>query len=246
MATSQHIHFISDLHLTNERSETVRRFVDYLASTSLADTGVSDLYILGDFFDAWVGDDDSSPPILLLKEAFKKATGTGLNIHLLTGNRDFLIGDAFCKATGIKAIPEYCTIDLFGTKTLLTHGDLLCTDDTGYQEFRKLTHSAEWQQELLSKSLEERLAIAQYYRQQSEQDKGTKSAEIMDVNALTVIETMQDFSVQRLIHGHTHRPAVHDLSVNNKPAQRFVLAEWDTCGSVLDWTKEGYVIHQID
>ncbi|ORU93729.1 MAG: UDP-2,3-diacylglucosamine diphosphatase [Cycloclasticus sp. symbiont of Poecilosclerida sp. N] len=239
---SQHIHFISDLHLTQERLANTQRFLAYLDSL---DTNVSDLYILGDLFDVWVGDDDPTPPNNDVKERLAQLTSKGVNVHFLAGNRDFLIGQAFFDLTNVRGLEEECLIDLFGTKTLLMHGDLLCTDDIEYQHFRQLTHSLEWQKETLSKPLEERLALAQHYRQESHLNKKEKSASIMDVNDEAVIAVLEKHGVQRLIHGHTHRPNVHQHTANKQVAERIVLAEWDTCGSVLDWSENGHEIFQL-
>ena len=234
---SQHVHFISDLHLSQDRPQATQRFVDYLESL---DAHVSDLYILGDLFDTWVGDDDPTPPNQLIKDTLKKLTDLGVHVHFLAGNRDFLVGQQFFDDTQVRCLEDEHIIDLFGTKTLLMHGDLLCTDDTEYQQFRQLTHNPAWQQAALAKPLTERLALAQHYRQQSHLNKQGKSSKIMDVNEATVLNTFDKHQTLRLIHGHTHRPNRHIHAVNGVDAERFVLAEWLDKGSVLDWTAEGY------
>jgi len=236
---SKHVHFISDLHLSKDRPETTQRFLAYLDSV---DATVSDLYILGDLFDVWVGDDDPTPPNEAVKEALNQLTTQDIHVHFLPGNRDFLIGEAFFKATNILCLEDESVIDLFGTKTLLMHGDLLCTEDVEYQKFRQLTHNPAWQQEILSKPLQERLALAQHYRQESHLNKNVKSAAIMDTNEAAVIEALKKHQVSRLIHGHTHRPYVHSHLINGQAAERFVLAEWDTQGSILDWSESGYQV----
>jgi len=234
---SSRIHFISDLHLTKDRPENTQRFLAYLASLSQP---IKSLYILGDLFDVWIGDDDQTPPNNEIKQALRSVSDRGISIYFIAGNRDFLIGQQFFKETGITCLKDSYVIDLFGTKALLMHGDLLCTDDVQYQQFRQLTHQTSWQQDLLSKSLEERLAIAQHYRSESHLNKAEKSTDIMDVNQQAVIDHMEKTGVQLLIHGHTHRPAEHSLVVNNTPAKRIVLAEWDTDGSILEWTATGH------
>ncbi|MDX2427023.1 MAG: UDP-2,3-diacylglucosamine diphosphatase [Cycloclasticus sp.] len=234
---SQRIHFISDLHLTRDRPENTQRFLAYLESL---DSSVSDLYILGDLFDVWVGDDDTTPPNEQVRKQLKKVTGNGARVYFLAGNRDFLIGEQFFNDTQITCLQDEQLIDLFGVKTLLMHGDLLCTDDLEYQQFRQLTHNPAWQQAALAKPLEERLALAQHYRQESHLNKSGKSMDIMDVNPIAVIDAFERHGVQRLIHGHTHRPGIHTHEANNKPAQRFVLAEWDDKASVLEWSESGY------
>lgn len=239
---TQHIHFISDLHLSQDRPENTQRFLAYLESLG---SSISDLYILGDLFDVWVGDDDPTPPNAVVKEQLSKLTSTGVNVYFLAGNRDFLIGKKFFSDTQVISLEDECVIDLFGVKTLLMHGDLLCTDDIEYQQFRQLTHTPAWQQDALSKPLEERLALAQYYRQESHLNKKDKSAGIMDVNETAVISTIEKNQAQRLIHGHTHRPNVHKHTVNGEQVERFVLAEWDHDGSVLDWSESGYEVIKL-
>lgn len=238
----QHVHFISDLHLSKDRPETTQRFLAYLDSLN---TSVSKLYILGDLFDVWVGDDDPTPPNEAVKEQLSKLTATGVNVSFLAGNRDFLVGKEFFSDTQVTSLEDECVIDLFGVKTLLMHGDLLCTDDIEYQQFRQLTHTPAWQQDILSKPLQERLALAQHYRQESHLNKKDKSAGIMDVNESTVINTIEKHQTQRLIHGHTHRPNVHTHNVNGQQVKRFVLAEWDHNGSVLDWSESGYEVIKL-
>jgi len=239
---SKHVHFISDLHLTKDRPEITKGFLAYLA---LLDKHVSDLFILGDLFDVWVGDDDTTEPNLEVKFALQRVVNKGINTYFIAGNRDFLIGKDFFKQTGIVCLKDTHVFDLFGTPTLLMHGDLLCTDDIQYQQFRQLTHTIAWQDDMLSKPLEERLAIAQHYRAESLKNKAEKSMDIMDVNQQTVIDTMLQHGVTRLIHGHTHRPNIHPVQLNDKMAERFVLAEWDTCGSVLDFTADGYKVKTL-
>jgi UDP-2,3-diacylglucosamine hydrolase len=238
---SNHVHFISDLHLNQDRPENTQRFLAYLESL---DSNISDLYILGDLFDVWVGDDDPTPPNNEVRKQLKKVTTLGVNVFFMAGNRDFLIGEQFFNDTNIVCLEDESIIELFGVKTLLMHGDLLCTDDVEYQQFRQLTHNPLWQKEALSKSLEERLALAQHYRQESHLNKKEKSASIMDVNEDTVLKVFDKYNVRRLIHGHTHRPKIHTHTINGESAKRFVLAEWDSNGSVLDWGENGYdIIH---
>ncbi|ORU94659.1 MAG: UDP-2,3-diacylglucosamine diphosphatase [Cycloclasticus sp. symbiont of Bathymodiolus heckerae] len=239
---NQHIHFISDLHLTQDRPENTQRFLAYIEALG---SDVSDLYILGDLFDVWVGDDDPTPPNNIVKEKLSDLTAKGTQVHFLAGNRDFLIGQEFFNTTGVTCLEDEVVIDLFGTQTLLMHGDLLCTDDVEYQQFRRLTHNPAWQKEALSKPLKERLALAQHYRQESHLNKKEKSAGIMDVNEATVVSALEKHNVKQLIHGHTHRPNIHDHTVNTQSAKRFVLAEWANSGSVLDWTEKGYDVIEL-
>jgi len=235
--------FISDLHLTLERPEVTRKFITLLQNRAQS---AKALYILGDLFDTWIGDDDFSPPIKLIKKALREFIEHGTPVFYLHGNRDFLIGQRFSKETGITLLDEYSVIDLYGTNTLLTHGDLLCTDDIAYQEFRRTSHSLAWQQNVLSKPLLLRLLYARWYRLRSYFHKRQKSQDIMDVNQETIRQVMQYYQVTRLIHGHTHRPAVHELEINQQKAQRFVLAEWKKeHASLLCWSESGYRIYDI-
>ena len=239
----QDILFISDLHLGLDKPEITRRFLDFLKNTA---SKASALYILGDLFDAWIGDDDPTPPNNQIRKQLKELVLSGVNVFLQLGNRDFLLGQRFCNETGVILLNDYVVIDLFGTPTLLTHGDLLCTDDLTYQAFRVKSHTDLWKKNVLSKPLLLRLIVARWYRIRSYFHKRRKSTNIMDVNQNAVIEKMTQYQCHRLIHGHTHRPDVHEFIIDNILAQRFVLAAWDkNTGSVLSWNDEGYQIITI-
>lgn len=240
---NQDILFISDLHLSLEKPEITRRFLDFLANRA---TKVQAVYILGDLFDAWIGDDDFTPPNNKIRIQLKKLTDSGVKIYLLQGNRDFLLGERFCQDSGMELLPEYAVVDLFGTPTLLTHGDLLCTDDLAYQAFRVKSRTPEWQDNVLSKPLLLRLFAARWYRLRSYWHKRKKSDDIMDVNQETVMNRMQKYGTLRLIHGHTHRPAVHNFTLHEQAAQRFVLAAWTKdSGEILCWHPDGYRIEVL-
>lgn len=230
--------FISDVHLAFEKPEITQRFLTFLKTQAKE---AQTLYILGDLFDVCVGDDDFMPPINKIKTQLKQLTDSGVTVYLQRGNRDFLLGQQFCQQTGLILLNDYKVIDLYGVKTLLMHGDLLCTDDLAYQAFRQKSHTKAWQENVLSKPLLLRLLVARWYRFRSFFHKKNKSQQIMDVNQQAVIKIMHHYQVTRLIHGHTHRPAVHELKIENKAAQRFVLSEWtkDTA-SVLAWHQQGY------
>lgn len=235
--------FISDLHISLEKKEITQRFISFLQNQALTASAV---YILGDLFDTWVGDDDNMPPNKKIKSELKKLTDSGVKVFLQQGNRDFLIGSQFAAETGITLLDDYAVIELNGVKTLLTHGDLLCTDDLPYQEFRTKSHTEEWQQNVLSKPLLLRLIVARWYRFRSFFHKRKKPQDIMDVSQQTVIDIMQQHSCSRLIHGHTHRPAIHDFEINGKPAQRFVLAEWKKdFAEMLCWDSKGYQVELV-
>lgn len=232
--------FISDLHLSLEKPEITRRFLRFLSER--APKAVA-LYILGDLFDAWIGDDDPSPPNNKIRRQLKQLTDSGTKVYLQPGNRDFLLGEKFCHDTGVVLLPDYAVIDLYGTPTLLTHGDLLCTDDLPYQAFRAKSRTTEWQYNVLSKPLLLRLLAARWYRMRSYWHKRKKTSDIMDVNHSTVMAVMHDHHCSRLIHGHTHRPAIHDFILDNTSAsaQRFVLADWKKDkAEILCWNAEGY------
>lgn len=232
--------FISDLHISRDKPEITQRFFDFLDNRNQKTAA---LYILGDLFDAWVGDDDFSPPNAKIRTAIRKLTESGTDVYLQHGNRDFLLGEQFYADTGAFPLDDHTVIDLFGTPTLLMHGDLLCTDDLPYQAFRIKSHTLEWQQNVLSKPLLIRLLAARWYRLRSYFHKRKKSQEIMDVNQKTVELAMSRNNCLRLIHGHTHRPHVHNFKIHGKQAQRFVLAAWsDEEGQVLIWDKTGYRI----
>jgi UDP-2,3-diacylglucosamine hydrolase len=239
----QDILFISDLHLSLEKPEITRRFLDFLANRA---TKAQAVYILGDLFDAWIGDDDFTPPNNKIRAQLKQLTDSGTQVYLQQGNRDFLLNTRFAQDTGISLLPDYTVIDLYGTPTLLTHGDLLCSDDLAYQAFRVKSRSPEWQQNVLTKPLLLRLLAARWYRLRSFFHKRKKSQDIMDVNQDTVTKIMHQYGTLRLIHGHTHRPAIHDFEINGKTAQRFVLAAWTKeAGDVLCWNNAGYQIEVI-
>ena len=240
---NQEILFISDLHISLEKPEITRRFLAFLQNRAPKAAAV---YILGDLFDVWIGDDDPTPPNNKIRKQLKQLTDSGTQVYLQQGNRDFLLGNKFCQDTGVTLLDDYQVIDLLGTPTLLTHGDLLCTDDLPYQAFRVKSHSPEWQQSVLSKPLLLRLLAARWYRIRSYFHKRKKSHEIMDVNQNTVSKVMLDHNCLRLIHGHTHRPNVHNFEINGQPAQRFVLAAWSKdAGEILCWNSQGYQIEVI-
>lgn len=235
--------FISDLHLSLEKTEITRRFLSFLEQRAVS---AKALYILGDLFDAWIGDDDDTPPNKSIKKALRQLVDTGTEIFLLQGNRDFLLGQAFCKESGVTLLDEYAVIDLNGNPTLLTHGDLLCSDDLPYQAFRIKSHSPEWQQNVLSKPLLLRLLAARWYRFRSYFHKRNKTQEIMDVNQQTVETAMRQYGCLTLIHGHTHRPACHEFEIDRQPAKRLVLAEWKKEGAeALCWNGTDWKVEKV-
>ncbi|MFM8330164.1 MAG: UDP-2,3-diacylglucosamine diphosphatase, partial [Candidatus Methylumidiphilus sp.] len=197
------------------------------------------LYILGDLFDAYIGDDDNSSPNREVKAALKTLADTGTAVWFQHGNRDFLLGDRFCRETGVGLLGDYAVIDLYGEPALLTHGDLLCTDDTLYQAASLRIRTDEWKRNALSKPLLLRQLYARWYRMKSGWDKSKKTMDIMDANPDAVAEALCRHGVLLLIHGHTHRPALHETSIDGRPARRFVLAEWTNEGHALCWRADG-------
>lgn len=223
--------FIADLHLRQEDPATVAAFQSFLETTA---SRAGSLYILGDLFEAWIGDDGLAHPLASdVARRLKQLADAGVAVHLMHGNRDFLLGAAFATACGARLLDEGHVADLHGTPTLLMHGDSLCTDDTAYQQFRAQVRQPAWQQAFLARPMAERIAVARQLREQSEQAKGEKSMAIMDVNADAVAEQFRRHGVNRLIHGHTHRPARHELSVDGIPRERWVLPDWYGPGGYL-------------
>ena len=218
--------FISDLHLQGDRPDITQAFLGFLEETA---TKAEKLYILGDLFEAWIGDDDQNDFISEIKEALL-ATNKTTEIFIMHGNRDFLIGPEFASSSGMKLLNDPCAQEMFGNPVLLMHGDLLCIEDVDYQSFRKTTRDPKWQEEFLSKSLKERKEIAKDLRDMSKKATDEKKEDIMDVAHSEVVKTMQASSVDLLIHGHTHRPNTHEITVNNKSAKRIVLGDWDKYG----------------
>lgn len=219
--------FISDLHLHESRPLITRAFFHFLhTQAAQADS----LYILGDFFDAWIGDDDDSAlPQEVAHELFSLKQ-KGIAIYFQHGNRDFLLGDAYAQKAGMELLPESCVIDLYGTPTLLLHGDTLCTADKDYQQFRTMVRSQQWQQHILAQPLAARRALAAQLREKSQSMNSMKAGDIMDVTPAEVVAQIEHAQVTRLIHGHTHRPAHHQLVINGKPAERIVLGDWHSHG----------------
>ena len=215
--------FVSDLHLSPDRPETVGLFLAFLQGPAAQ---AADLYILGDLFDAWIGDDLQTPPIPDIQSALGQRSARGTRIWLMHGNRDFLIGQRFAAASGCRLLDDPTRIDLAGTATLLMHGDLLCSDDRAYQEARRRLRNPAFIRDFLARPIPERLALAREYRQRSGEATSLAPAEIMDVNQETLEQALRDHGARRLIHGHTHRPAEHRFPLDGRPAERWVLPEW--------------------
>ena len=222
--------FVSDLHLDAQRPQINTLFIDFLAQI---DNKCEALYILGDLFEAWLGDDCITPENLQIMQAIKTTTDRNIPVFIQHGNRDFLLGDDFARQTGCKLLPETLIINLYGTATLIMHGDSLCTDDVEYQKFRQMVRDPQWQQAALAKTPQQRIELAKTLRQMSKTEMATKSEDIMDVNQDTVGKIMCEEGVSRLIHGHTHRPAIHKESCDDMRYTRIVLGDWYEQSSIL-------------
>lgn len=214
--------FISDLHLSSELPRVTQGFFALLESLKGTDT----LYVLGDLFEVWVGDDNLDDYNQSIIAAFRSLTNSGTRLYFLHGNRDFLLGNEFAKATGGTLLSEECAIDCYGQKILVMHGDQLCTLDEKFMAFRTQSRSSEWQHMMLEKPLDQRLMIATMWRMQSKTNNANKPENIMDVTPSDVISVLEKNNIQTLLHGHTHRPAIHPVQANGQPAQRIVLGDW--------------------
>ena len=233
--------FISDLHLSQEQPHITELFLTFLRDTApQADA----LYILGDLFEVWLGDDMSIPAYQACIDALQTLSQNGLAIYVMYGNRDFLMREQFESHSGAHLIHEPYVINLYDTPTLLLHGDILCTDDLKYQQLRTQFRNADWQTSFLALTPAERLAQAQKYREGSKKETAQKAEQIMDVTQQAVEQTMQQHQVYQLIHGHTHRPAIHEFSLNDKTAKRIVLSDWGQKGYYFQVDQQGIQQHE--
>lgn len=229
--------FISDLHLCASRPGITAAFIEFLQNTA---SKVKALYILGDLFEYWAGDDDIDDTFhQQIISSFKSLSATGVKVFLMHGNRDFLIAEGFCQMAGITLLDDPTMIDLHGKKALLSHGDDLCVDDVAYQQFRIQVRDKKWQHEFLNQPLQIRKKQIEAIRARSEQEKTQKSLEIMDVNNEAVIALLRKYQPDMLIHGHTHRPNQHSIDLNDRLITRWVLGDWYEQGSYLVCDKQG-------
>ncbi|WJD47663.1 UDP-2,3-diacylglucosamine diphosphatase [Enterobacter sp. PGRG2] len=227
--------FIADLHLQTEEPAITAGFLRFLTGTAReADA----LYILGDLFEAWIGDDDPNPLHRQIAAALKALADSGIPVYFIHGNRDFLLGQRFARESGMTLLPEEKVLELYGKRLLILHGDTLCTDDAGYQAFRAKVHQPWLQKLFLALPLFIRTRIAAKMRAGSKSANRTKSQAIMDVNPQAVVKVMEKHQVQHLIHGHTHRPDIHALTANGEPASRYVLGAWHSEGSMVKVTAD--------
>jgi len=228
--------FIADLHLDDSRPEITSLFERFLASAEVRRADA--LYILGDLVEAWIGDDDDAELPQRIALATRAVHDAGVPVYFMAGNRDFLLGDDYAQRAGFSMLDDGTVHELYGTPTLLMHGDLLCTDDVAYQTVRKQVRTAEWKAQVLSMPLDARRAFAAKARADSKAHTGNTMESIMDVNDDAVADVMRRAGVGRLIHGHTHRPAIHRFELDGQPAERIVLGDWYEQGSVLEVTPD--------
>jgi UDP-2,3-diacylglucosamine hydrolase len=232
--------FISDLHLDGSHPQITDQFLAFLQTEA---AHAEALYILGDLFEAWIGDDDPDPDKRRAVEGMRQLTARGVPCYVMHGNRDFLLGKRFCEATGVKLLPDGTRIDLYGHRVLLMHGDTLCIDDPAYQRLRRIVRNPLVKLILRSLSLAQRQRLAQKMRAGSKahiESMDKAAPYIMDVNAQAVVQAFQQSDVRYLVHGHTHRPAVHEVHIGDTRAIRIVLGDWYDQGSVLRWSPDGF------
>ena len=234
--------FISDLHLDAGRPASIEQFLRFMERDA---PGATALYILGDLFEAWIGDDNTDPEHAPVIAALAALRLKGIPCFFMHGNRDFLIGKRFAAATGCELLAEKEIVEIQGEKVLLTHGDLLCTDDAPYMALRAQVRDPQWQRSFLAKPLQERRLIAAALRDKSQTATATKPEAIMDVNQTTVESMMRRHGVRLLLHGHTHRPGVHQFSLDGTDATRIVLGAWYEQGSAVRWDSSGYRLETL-
>ena len=234
--------FVSDVHLDASSPEAVDQFLGFLQTHA---TNAEALYILGDLFEVWVGDDDSDTDKLRTCAALRELTQRGVACFILHGNRDFLLGRDFCEATGCRLLPDPVVAEFDGERVLLTHGDALCIDDHPYQELRSIVRTAVWQRRYLKLPLTDRELIANQARAGSRQHTTRTIPKIMDVNPAAVEKAYRVAGVRRMIHGHTHRPGIHDTTVDGAPTQRIVLGAWYEQGSYLVYERGNYELREL-
>ena len=226
-------YFIADLHLAQNRPDITACFLHFLKHDAVQ---AQTLYILGDLFEAWIGDDDDSDYVATIASALLTLAHTGTKIYYIHGNRDFLLGKKYAKKSGMILLPEVDLIDLYGQSVVVMHGDTLCTRDVAYQAFRKKSRSWWWQAIIKSLPLFVRKKMAADYRKKSAAATASKSQDIMDVTPEEVVNCLEQYQSQLLIHGHTHRPNIHQLNANQKEAKRIVLGDWYEQGAWLKVT----------
>lgn len=235
-------YFISDLHLDATRPAVADALLHLTDTIPARDDS---LYILGDLFEVWLGDDDDNPFNRRIIEGLARASARGVRLILMHGNRDFLLGPEFVRATGASLLEDPSVVECAGRRVLLMHGDSLCTRDTEYMQARTRLRDPAFQREFLARSLAERADFAANARMESKAHTGTATMEIMDVTPEEVVREMDAHGVDLMIHGHTHRPMVHQLSVEGRPAVRIVLGDWGSEGWMVEFDERGYHLHSF-
>ena len=234
--------FISDLHLAPEETRITAGFMDFLLQPQAGDS----LYILGDFFNYWIGDDLEHPYTEQIKQLLKATSDRGVKLFFMHGNRDFLIGQRFCEESGCTLLDDPTVITLGGEPAILMHGDSLCTKDEAYMQFRTMARNPEWQAQFLSKPIEDRIAFAQQARNESKSSNSMKDDAIMDVTPEEVDKALLSLQCARMIHGHTHRPATHQWNVQGQAMERIVLGDWYTKGWYLKVEGDQFDLVEFD
>jgi UDP-2,3-diacylglucosamine hydrolase len=222
--------FISDVHLDLKKPEVIQLFSEFLADRAKF---ASTVYILGDLFEVWVGDDEDEPVYSSITAELRELRNSGVSVFIMHGNRDFLLGQKFRRASGCQLIPDFTKITVYGKPTLLMHGDTLCSLDMDYQAFRQQVRNPQWQQQFLSYPLEKRRILAQQARQHSIHQTETYDSAMMDVTQESVESAFKTYKVYNLIHGHTHKPACHELMINSRLAHRYVLGDWHEKSAII-------------
>jgi UDP-2,3-diacylglucosamine hydrolase len=234
--------FVSDVHLDASAPAAIEQFLSFLDTHA---KNAEALYILGDLFEVWVGDDDSDADKKGVAAALRALTTRGVACFILHGNRDFLLGRGFCDATGCRLLPDPVVAEFDGERVLLTHGDALCVDDHAYQELRSVVRTAPWQRRFLALPLSDRELLANQARAGSRQHTSRTIPKIMDVNSDAVAQAFRVAEVHRMIHGHTHRPGIHDMVIDGTSAQRIVLGAWYEQGSYLVYERGTYELREL-
>lgn len=234
--------FVSDLHIEADRPDIANQFLQFLETEAL---NADALYILGDLFEFWVGDDDPNEHYAWIKQGLRKLTKKNIPVFFMHGNRDFMIGQDFADETGITILTDPYIVEVHGENVLLSHGDIYCTDDIQYQAVRKMTRDPKWQATMLTRSLEERISFSEQARADSKAHGDNIDQAITDVNQAAIKSALRQANVTLMLHGHTHRPAVHEIEVDGKQARRIVLGDWYQHGSVVRWDRNGPVLSSL-
>jgi UDP-2,3-diacylglucosamine hydrolase len=234
--------FVSDVHLDASAPAAIEQFLSFLDTHA---KNAEALYILGDLFEVWIGDDEADADKKVVAAALRALTTRGVACFVLHGNRDFLLGRGFCDATGCRLLPDPVVAEFDGERVLLTHGDALCVDDHSYQELRSVVRTAPWQRRFLALPLSDRELLANQARAGSRQHTSRTIPKIMDVNSDAVAQAFRVAGVRRMIHGHTHRPDIHDTVIDGTPAQRIVLGAWYEQGSYLVYERGTYELREL-